>query len=77
MVELSCPKTINHALEKGVVTFMIPYYQMTLADVFKETQEIFETDKPEFLKLLETTIDLDELIPVSFYNHFYSSTGRF
>lgn len=55
---------------------MIPYYQMTLADVFKETQEIFETDKPEFLKLLETTIDLDELIPVSFYNHFYSSTGR-
>ena len=55
---------------------MIPYYQMTLADVFTETQEIFETDKPEFLKLLESSIDLSELIPVSFGNHFYASTGR-
>ena len=55
---------------------MIPYYQMTLADVFTETQEIFESDKPEFLKLLESTIDLCEIVPVSFINHFYSSTGR-
>ena len=31
---------------------MIPYHQMTLADVFTETQEIFETDKPEFLKYI-------------------------
>ena len=43
---------------KGVVTPMIPYHQMTLADVFTETQKIFESDKPEFLKLLESTIDL-------------------
>ena len=76
MVKLSCPETINHAPEKGVVTHMIPYHQMTLADVFTETQEIFEADKPEFLKLLESTIDLSELIPVSFGNHFYASTGR-
>lgn len=55
---------------------MIPYHQMTLADVFTETQEIFETDKPEFLKLLESTIDLCEIVPVSFRNHFYVSTGR-
>lgn len=55
---------------------MIPYYQMTLADFFTETQEIFESDKPEFLRLLESTIDLSELIPVSFRNHFYASTGR-
>ena len=27
---------------------MIPYHQMTLADVFTETQELFESDKPEF-----------------------------
>ena len=76
MVKLSCPKTINHAPEKGVVTIMIPYHQMTLADVFAETQEILESDKPEFLKLLESSIDLSELIPVSFRNHFYASTGR-
>ena len=55
---------------------MIPYHQMTLAEIFTETQEIFESDKPEFLKLLESTIDLSELIPVSFRSHFYSSTGR-
>lgn len=53
---------------------MIPYHQMTLADVFTETQEFFESDKPEFLKLLESSIDLSELIPVSFGNHFYAST---
>ena len=55
---------------------MIPYHQMTLADVFTETQELFESDKPEFLKLLESSIDLSELISVSFRNHFYASTGR-
>lgn len=55
---------------------MIPYYQMTLADIFSQTQEIFESDKPVFLKLLESTIDLDEIVPVSFRNHFYASTGR-
>ena len=76
MVKLSCLETINHAPEKGVVTIMIPYHQMTLADVFAETQEILESDKPEFLKLLESSIDLSELIPVSFRNHFYASTGR-
>ena len=62
--------------QKGVVTPMIPYHQMSLADVFTETQEIFETDEPEFLKLLESTIDLYEIVPVSFSNHFYASTGR-
>ena len=55
---------------------MISYHQMTLADIFTETQEIFESDKPEFLKLLKSTIDLSELISVSFRNHFYASTGR-
>ena len=55
---------------------MIPYHQITLADVFTETQEIFESDKPEFLRLLENTIDLYEVVPVSFRNHYYSWTGR-
>ena len=55
---------------------MITHYQMTLADVFTETQEIFESDKPEFLKLLESTIGLYEIVPASFRCHFYASTGR-
>ena len=54
---------------------MIAYHQMSLADVFTETQEIFESDKPEFLKLLGS-IDLCEIIPLSFRSHFYASTGR-
>jgi hypothetical protein len=55
---------------------MIPYKQLKLADVFEECQEIFDSDKPQFLSLLENHIDLDSIIPVSFRNHYYASTGR-
>ena len=55
---------------------MIPYHQLSLEDVFSKTQEIFESDKPEFLRLLENTIDLNEFIPLSFRTNFYASTGR-
>lgn len=37
---------------------------------------VFEIDKPAFLSLLEQHIDLDEIIPITFRNHFYASTGR-
>ena len=55
---------------------MIPYKQLSLADIFSDCQDKFENDKPAFLSLLESHIDLDEIIPISFYNHFYASTGR-
>ena len=55
---------------------MIPYNQMTLADYFEETKESFESDKPKFLQMLESTIDLYEIVPSSFFDHFYASTGR-
>ena len=55
---------------------MIPYKQISVADIFEDCQNIFEDDKPQFLSLLEQHIDLDEIIPVTFYNHFYASTGR-
>ena len=55
---------------------MIPHKQLSLADIFSDCQEIFENDKPAFLSLLETHIDIDEIIPISFRNHFYASTGR-
>lgn len=38
--------------------------------------DIFESNKPQFLTLLENYINLDEIIPVSFYNHYYATTGR-
>ena len=55
---------------------MIPYKQLSLADIYAECQDKFENDKPAFLSLLETHIDIDEIIPISFRNHFYASTGR-
>lgn len=54
---------------------MIPYKQLSLADFFEDCQNIFEEDKPRFLSLLEQHIDLSEYIPLTFYNHFYASTG--
>ena len=55
---------------------MITYKQLSLADTFENCQEIFNSDKPAFLSLLENHIDLDSIIPISFRNHFYASTGR-
>lgn len=55
---------------------MIPYKQLSLADFFSDCQNKFENDKPAFLSLLEEHINLDEIVSVSFHNHFYASTGR-
>ena len=55
---------------------MIPYKQLSVADILKDCQNKFENDKPAFLSLLEQHIDMDEIIPLSFRNHFYASTGR-
>lgn len=55
---------------------MIPQKQLTLADIFEDCKNIYKSDKPQFLTLLENHIDLDEIIPVSFYNRYYTSTGR-
>lgn len=55
---------------------MIPHKQLTLEDFLTDCQFKFENDKPAFLSLLEQHINLDEIIPASFYNNFYASTGR-
>ena len=47
-----------------------------MEDIFQDCQDKFENDKPAFLSLLEQHIDLDEMIPASFRNHFYASSGR-
>ena len=49
---------------------MIPYKQLSLAEIFTDCQEKLDNDKPAFLSLLETHIDIDEIIPISFRNHF-------
>ena len=55
---------------------MIPQKQLSLAVIFEDYKDIYESDKPHFLILLENHIDLDKIIPISFYNHYYASTGR-
>ncbi len=55
---------------------MTPQKQLSLADIFEDCKDFYESDKPHFLTLLENHIDLDEIIPTSFYKHYYASTGR-
>ena len=55
---------------------MIPYKQLSLADIFQDRQDKFDNDKPAFLSLLEEHINLDEIIPIAFRNHFYASMSR-
>lgn len=55
---------------------MITHKQLTSADVFEDFQNKFDNDKYEFLQLLDKTLDLDEIAPVSSVNHFYAATRR-
>ena len=55
---------------------MIPHRQLTLAEVFDDCQNKFGNDKYQFLSLLDQTINLDVIVPVSFVTHFHASTGR-
>ena len=55
---------------------MITYKQLSLADIFTDCQNKFDNGKYEFLTLLDETIDLEDIVPVSFINHFHASTGR-
>jgi len=50
--------------------------QITLSDIFTGCLDSLENDKPRFLSLVEEHIDLDALIPKSFYEHFYQRFGR-
>lgn len=56
--------------------FMITHKQLSLADIFNDCQNKFDNDKYEFLSLLDETINLDEIVPLSFISHFYAATGR-
>ena len=40
---------------------MIPYKQLSLADIFQDCQNKFDNDKPVFLSLLENHIDIEKL----------------
>lgn len=50
--------------------------QIHLADLYEEVADCFDKDKPKFIKLFESYIDINSLIPRSFHNAYYSSIGR-
>ena len=55
---------------------MITHKQLSLADIFTDCQHKFGNDTYQFLEFLENTINLDEIVPVSFISHFHAATGR-
>jgi len=55
---------------------MLPYKQLSLADIFTDCQNDFNNDKYKFLDILDQTINFDEIVPVSFVSHFHAATGR-
>lgn len=54
---------------------MITHKKLTLAEVFDDCQNKFGNDKYLFLTLLDETISLDKIVPVSFVSHFHTYTG--
>lgn len=47
-----------------------------MAEVFEDCQNKFDNDKYQFLSLLDESINLDEIVSVSFVIHFHASTRR-
>lgn len=52
------------------------FTQLSLSDIYDNCKDLSENDKPAFLSLLETYLDISEYIPLSFYKHFYKNFGR-
>lgn len=52
------------------------FTQLSLSDIYDSCKSLSENDKPSFLSLLETHLDISEYIPLSFYTRFYKHFGR-
>lgn len=50
--------------------------QIHFCDIYEEVADCFKEDKPKFIKLFQNNIDLNILIPNSFFNAYYASTGH-
>ena len=50
--------------------------QIHFCDIYEEVVDCFKEDKPKFIKLFEENIDLQILVPQSFFNAYYASTGH-
>ena len=52
------------------------YEQMSLIDIYKDIENIRETNMPLLFRLLDEHIDWDEIIPSGFFMSFYKRLGR-
>lgn len=52
------------------------FKQLSFPDVFSDVEEFFQQDKPKLIKLFDKYIDISSLIPQSFVNHYFASTGH-
>lgn len=52
------------------------YRQISLKDVFLDSQDMFVDDAPSFFQLLNEHFDIQEFIPSVFRNAFYQHFGR-
>ena len=50
--------------------------QLSLTDIYSNLDEYFDKDKPKLINLFQENIDLEQLIPQSFFNHYYAATGH-
>lgn len=66
---------MNHAEERSYNRMLRPK-QLSLSDIYTDCSDCFENNKYHFLRLLEENIELGELAPVSFRNHFHARYGR-
>lgn len=52
---------------------MILQNQLSLADIFEDCKNIYESNKPQFLTQLENHIDLDEIFPLCFHSRLQTN----
>ena len=55
---------------------MITHKQLTLAEIFDDSQNKFDKDKYQLLTLLDETINLEEIVPDYFVSHFHYFISR-
>jgi hypothetical protein len=51
------------------------YGKITFIDIYSNVAYYFEEEKPRLFRLMEQYIDLDVIIPLSFYNVLYKRMG--
>ena len=52
------------------------FHHISLKNIFSDCQDMFLDDTPSFFQILSDYFDINDFIPIEFFNAFYSSVGR-